>query len=170
MKRLITNLFWLLLLGGMTMALAQSLNEGDAAFLPTFQDSYGESVNLADVPAAGQWLALWFYPKAMTGGCSLQAKRYSDMTPELQAANIRAFGISADAADEQCAFIESMKLSGQMLPDSDGALAAAYGVSGVFYSRDTVLINPEGNIEKIWRSVNPVDDADRVLEYVNTQN
>jgi thioredoxin-dependent peroxiredoxin len=36
----------------------------------------------------------------------------------------------------------------------------------VFYNRDTVLINPEGKIEKIWRNVNPVDDADRVLEYV----
>jgi thioredoxin-dependent peroxiredoxin len=166
---------FLLLIGvviSMTQSLAQSLNiqlnEGDAAFLPALKDSYGQSVNLADV-AAGQWLVLWFYPKALTSGCSLQAKRYSDLTFDLEAANVRAFGISHDNAEEQCEFIESMKLSGQMLPDTDGALAAAYGVSGVFYNRDTVLINPEGKIEKIWRSVNPVDDADRVLEYVRSQ-
>jgi thioredoxin-dependent peroxiredoxin len=149
-----------------TLVLGQSLREGEAAFLPTLEDSYGETVKLTEVPASGQWLVLWFYPKAMTSGCSLQAKRYSDLTPEFEAANIRAFGISHDNAEEQCAFIESMKLSGQMLPDTDGSLAAAYGVGGVFYNRDTVLINPEGNIEKIWRDVNPVDDADRVLEYV----
>jgi thioredoxin-dependent peroxiredoxin len=158
-----------ILLGVMMMALAQSLKEGDTAFLPTLEDSYGVGVNLADIPASGEWLVLWFYPKAMTSGCSLQAKRYSDMAQEFQAANIRSFGISRDNAEEQCAFVESMKLSGQMLPDSDGALATAYGVSGVFYNRDTVLINPEGKIEKIWRSVNPVDDADRVLEYVKAQ-
>ncbi len=151
------------------MALTQALNEGEVAFLPTLQDSYGEAVNLAAVPVAGEWLVLWFYPKAMTSGCSLQAKRYSDMSEDLQAAHIRAYGISHDNAAEQCEFIESMRLSGQMLPDTDGALATAYGVGGVFYNRDTVLINPDGKVEKIWRSVNPVDDADRVLEYVRTQ-
>lgn len=152
------------------MVFAQSLKEGDVAFLPSVKDSYDETVNLADVPARGEWLVLWFYPKAMTSGCSLQAKRYSDMARDLQAANIRTFGISHDNAEEQCEFIESMKLSGQMLPDTDGALAAAYGVTGVFYSRDTVLINPNGKIEKIWREVNPVDDADRVLEYVKARS
>jgi thioredoxin-dependent peroxiredoxin len=160
----------ILLLGVITMALTQSLNEGDAAFLPALEDSYGKTVNLADVPAAGEWLVLWFYPKAMTSGCSLQAKRYSDMSPGLQVANIRAYGISHDNAQEQCEFIEIMKLSGQMLPDTDGSLATAYGVGGVFYSRDTVLINPDGRVEKIWREVNPVDDADRVLEYVKAQS
>jgi thioredoxin-dependent peroxiredoxin len=162
--------FYLLLLITLTtVGLSQSLSEGEAAFLPTLEDSYGETVNLAEVPASGQWLGLWFYPKALTSGCSLQAKRYSDLTAEFEAANIRAYGISHDNAEEQCEFIESMKLSGQMLPDTDGSLAAAYGVVGVFYNRDTVLINPEGKIEKIWRGVNPVDDADRVLEYVKSQ-
>jgi thioredoxin-dependent peroxiredoxin len=153
----------------MTMALGQSLSEGDAAFLPALEDSYGKTVNLADIPPAGHWLVLWFYPKAMTSGCSLQAKRYSDLSREFEAADIRTYGISHDNAEEQCEFIESMKLSGQMLPDTAGELATAYGVAGVFYNRDTVLINPEGNIEKIWRSVNPVDDADKVLEYVKSQ-
>jgi thioredoxin-dependent peroxiredoxin len=163
--------FWLIFLSGViTMALTQSLKEGEEAFLPMLEDSYGETINLADTPATGGWLVLWFYPKAMTSGCSLQAKRYSDLTSELEAANIRAFGISHDNAEEQCEFIESMRLSGQMLPDTDGALAAAYGVVGVFYNRDTVLINPDGKIEKIWRNVNPVDDADRVLEYVKAQS
>jgi thioredoxin-dependent peroxiredoxin len=152
-----------------TIGLGQSLDEGDVAFLPVLEDSYGEAIPLAEISASGQWLVLWFYPKAMTSGCSLQAKRYSDLTAAFEAANVRTFGISHDNAKEQCEFIESMKLSGQMLPDTDGSLAAAYGVGGVFYNRDTVLINPEGEVEKIWRGVNPVEDADRVLEYVKNR-
>ena len=131
------------------VALGQSLSEGDTAFLPTLEDSYGETLALTEIPASGQWLVLWFYPKAMTSGCSLQAKRYSDLAPDFETANICAFGISHDNAEEQCDFIESMKLSGQMLPDTDGSLAATYGVGGVFYNRDTVLINPDGKVEKI---------------------
>lgn len=131
------------------VALGQSLSEGDTAFLPTLENSYGETIALTEIPASGQWLVLWFYPKAMTSGCSLQAKRYSDLAPDFETANICAFGISHDNAEEQCDFIESMKLSGQMLPDTDGSLAATYGVGGVFYNRDTVLINPDGKVEKI---------------------
>ena len=51
--------------------------------------------------------------------------------------------------------------------DTERILAEAYGViGGLFFSRDTVLINPEGQVEKIWRTVDPTEDADRVLEYV----
>ncbi len=147
-------------------AMAQTLNEGDTAFLPIIKDSYDNTINLSELSTSGQWIALWFYPKAMTAGCSIQAKHYTDMAETLAKANIQAFGVSADNPDEQCQFIEELKLSGQMLPDSDGALAKAYGVSGVFYSRDTVLISPRGVVEKIWRSVDPNTDADVVLEYV----
>jgi peroxiredoxin Q/BCP len=154
--------FLLFLLG---LAMAQ-LNEGDDAYLPTLKDSYDNTVNLSELSASGKWIALWFYPKALTPGCSIQAKRYTDMAQDLLDAHILAFGVSADKSDEQCHFIEELKLSGQMLPDPDGSLASAYGVSGVLYSRDTILINPQAKVAKIWRSVNPGTDADQVLEFV----
>ena len=150
------------------LTLAQNLNLGDDAYLPTLQDSYQNTIHLAAIPASGNWLVLWFYPKALTAGCSVQAKHYSDMAQVLKEANIQAFGVSADNPEEQCQFIEELKLSGQMLPDNEGLLAKAYGVSGVFYSRDTVLINPQGKLEKIWRNVTPSTDADTVLEYVKS--
>ncbi|MGL4609957.1 MAG: peroxiredoxin [Trueperaceae bacterium] len=153
----------------LTVTSAQSLKEGDTAFLPTLKDSYGYTVNLLAIVSQQQWLVLWFYPKALTNGCSLQAKRYSDLSAAFEEANIRTFGISNDNATQQCTFIENMKLSGQMLPDTDGILATSYGVVGVYYNRDTILINPEGTIEKIWRNANPADDADRVLEYVKSR-
>jgi thioredoxin-dependent peroxiredoxin len=149
-------------------AMAQTLNEGDQAYLPTLKDSYDNTVNLAEINASGQWIALWFYPKALTSGCSIQAKHYTDMTEAFAKANIKVFGVSADNPDEQCQFIEELKLSGQMLPDSDGSLAKAYGVNGVLYNRDTILISPQGHVAKIWRNVNPANDADAVLNYVLT--
>lgn len=55
-----------------------------------------------------------------------------------------------------------------MIPDPEGRLARAYGVRNLFgfYSRDTILLNPEGRIERIWRGVNPFKDADTVLAYL----
>lgn len=148
------------------LALAQ-LQEGDAAFLPDVEDSYGNAVNFNELNDAGYWIALWFYPKAFTNGCSLQAARYSDLNETLLEAGIQAFGVSADDAETQCEFVEELATNGHMIPDPDRLIAEAYGViGGNFFSRDTVLINPEGQVEKIWRTVNPIDDADRVLEYV----
>lgn len=149
-----------------SFALAQ-LQEGDEAFLPVVEDSYGNVVDLEDLSAEGYWLAFWFYPKAFTGGCSLQAAAYSQLSDVFETANIRAFGVSADDAETQCEFVEELAENGQMIPDGERILADAYGVLGEpFFSRDTVLIAPGGTVERIWRTVDPVEDADRVLEYV----
>jgi len=55
-----------------------------------------------------------------------------------------------------------------MIPDPAGVVGRAFGVGGLlgFYNRDTILINPQGRIERIWRNVNPFRDAQVVLEYL----
>ena len=170
-SRMLCLMFWLLL--GSSLAIAQtsapSLAEGDAAFLPQVVDSYGDPVDLAAIVAEGQWLVLWFYPQAMTSGCSAQASRYTDLYPDFTALGARVFGVSADTPESQCEFIESMALAGQMIPDVDRSMARAYGIDGFFFSRDTVLINPQGRVQRIWRRVSPLEDADRVLEYLQQQ-
>jgi len=148
------------------LAFAQ-LQEGEDAFLPEVTDSYGNVVDFAELNDAGYWVALWFYPKAFTNGCSLQGARYSDLNETLLEAGIQAFGVSGDDAETQCEFVETLAENGRMIPDTERVIAEAYGViGGLFFSRDTVLINPDGQVEKIWRTVDPVEDADRVLEYV----
>ena len=150
----------------LSLAAAQ-LQEGDDAFLPEVTDSYDRAISLDEVNAQGQWIALWFYPKAFTGGCSLQAATYSQLSEAFAEADIAAFGVSADDAETQCEFVEELAENGAMIPDAQRVLADAYGVlGGTFFSRDTVLIAPDGVVERIWRTVDPVDDADRVLEYV----
>ncbi|MGK0618398.1 peroxiredoxin [Meiothermus cerbereus] len=158
------RLWWMLLVLAPVLALAP----GDPVALPKVQDSYGRPVDLAAIAKEGRYLLFWFYPKASSPGCTAQGKRYAELSGEFDRLGVEIFGVSADPAAEQCAFIEQMALKGAMLPDKDGALARLFKVGGFlgFYNRDTVLVNPKGRIERIWRNVNPFRDADTVLAYV----
>lgn len=145
-----------------------ALAPGDPVALPKVQDSYGRPVDLAAIAKEGRYLLFWFYPKASSPGCTAQGKRYAELSGEFDRLGVEIFGVSADPASEQCAFIEQMALKGAMLPDKDGTLARLFKVGGFlgFYNRDTILVNPKGRIERIWRNVNPFRDADTVLAYV----
>ncbi|WP_027882256.1 peroxiredoxin [Meiothermus rufus] len=145
-----------------------ALAPGDPVALPRVQDSYGRPVDLAEVARQGKYLLFWFYPKASSPGCTAQGKRYAELYPEFARLGVEIYGVSADPAAEQCAFIEQMALKGAMLPDKEGTLAKLFKVGGVFgfYNRDTILVNPQGRIERIWRNVNPFRDADVALAYV----
>ncbi|MDR7388750.1 MAG: peroxiredoxin [Armatimonadota bacterium] len=141
------------------------MEEGGRAYLPVVQDAFGRRLDLAELAHRG-WLVLFFYPKAGSPGCSLQARRYRALEEEFRRLGATPVGVSPDPAPAQCAFAERTGLT--MLPDPEGALARAYGVRrflGVL-SRDTVLVNRYGRVERIWRRVNPLRDADRVLAYL----
>jgi len=158
------RLWWMLLVLAPVLALAP----GDPVALPKVQDSYGRPVDLAAIAKEGRYLLFWFYPKASSPGCTAQGKRYAELSGEFDRLGVEIFGVSADPAAEQCAFIEQMALKGAMLPDKDGTLARLFKVGGFlgFYNRDTILLNPKGRVERIWRNVNPFRDADTVLAYV----
>lgn len=152
----------------MLLAPVLALAPGDPVRLPKVQDSYGKTVDLAALAEQGKYLLFWFYPKASSPGCTAQGKRYAELYSEFAKLGVEVFGVSADPAAEQCAFIEQMALKGAMLPDRDGSLARLFKVGGFlgFYNRDTILVSPQGRIERIWRNVNPFRDADTVLAYV----
>jgi peroxiredoxin Q/BCP len=158
------RLWWITLLLAPVLALAP----GDPVALPKVQDSYGRPVDLAAIARGGKYLLFWFYPKANSPGCTAQGKRYAELYNEFDRLGVEIFGVSSDPAAEQCAFIEQMALKGAMLPDKNGTLARLFKVGGFFgfYSRDTILVNPQGRIERIWRNVNPFRDADTVLAYM----
>ncbi len=153
------------------------LVEGDIAPLPKLEDSHGRTIDLAHLVHQGRYIVLWFYPKASSPGCSAQAKRYADFFDEFKENGAEVFGVSADPPAAQCSFIDQMALKGGMIPDPSGAVGRAFGVGGWMgfglllgmYNRDTILINPQGRIEKIWRNVNPYKDAQVVLEYLKSK-
>lgn len=161
MKRL-----WWMLLAFVLPVLA--LAPGDLVALPKVQDSYGKPIDLAATAREGKYLLFWFYPKASSPGCTAQGKRYAELHGEFAKLGVEIYGVSADPAADQCSFIEQMALKGAMLPDKDGALARLFKVGGVFgfYNRDTILVNPRGRVERIWRGVNAFRDPDTALAYV----
>lgn len=145
---------------------------GEAAPMLKVADSYGKTVDFAHITKSGDYIVLWFYPKASSPGCTAQGKRYAELYPDFQKLGVAVFGVSSDPASAQCEFIEQMALKGGMLPDKEGTIAKAFKVGGIFgfYNRDTILINPEGKIEMVWRGVNPFKDADIVYKYIKDKS
>lgn len=150
---------------------AKGVSVGDVAPLPKVQDSYGKPVDLAEVIKQGKYVVLWFYPKAMSPGCTAQAKRYAELFDQFRALGAEVYGVSSDPASEQCDFIEQLGLKGGQLPDKSGGLAKAFKVGGIlgFYNRDTIVIGPDGKVAAAYRGVNPFRDADNVLAFLKSR-
>ena len=91
--------------------------------------------------------------------------------PEFEKLKVKVFGISTDKVESIKKFREKHKLSVEFLSDPKGNVAKAYGVNVIagFCSRDTVLINPELKVEKIYRGVDPSADPKRVLDYIKSK-
>lgn len=153
------------------------LKSGDPAPLIQVQDAFGKTIDLAELVKQGRYIVLWFYPKASSPGCTAQGKQYAELHEAFRQLGAEVFGVSADPASAQCQFIDRLALEGGMIPDPSGAVGRTFGVGGWtgfglllgMYNRDTLLINPQGRIEKIWRNVNPFQDAKVVLEYLKTK-
>ncbi|MFN3599230.1 MAG: peroxiredoxin [Aquificaceae bacterium] len=163
MKEFIIKLLTLL---GIAQA-GNPLQEGQPAYLFSLKNHEGKVVNLSDYK--GRWVVLYFYPKADTPGCTTQAKEYTRLMPEFEKLRVKVFGISTDKVESIKKFREKYNLSVEFLSDPKGEVAKAYGVSVIagFCSRDTVLINPDLRVEKVYRGVDPSADPKKVLEYIN---
>lgn len=147
------------------------LNEGDRA--PDFMlpGSGGGTANLAGF--AGQPLVLYFYPKADTPGCTLEAIDFSRLKPLFEAAGTAVLGVSADPVTAQDKFLQKHALTTPLLSDESHSMLEAYGVWGeksmygkkyMGIERTTVLIGADGRIARIWRKVKVEGHAAEVLE------
>lgn len=106
----------------------------------------------------GQWLVLYFYPKDGTPGCTMEACAFRDEIGPFQERNVRVVGVSIDDADNHQKFIDKYSLPFTLLSDPEGRVAERYGahgrVPGLTYARrQTFLIDPEGVVRHVWRTV-----------------
>jgi len=106
----------------------KTLQAGDKAPQFSLQNQNDETVSLADF--AGKKVLVYFYPKAMTPGCTVQAQGLRDVNEELTAKNVVVLGISPDAVKRLPKFIEKENLNFTLLSDEDHAVADAFGVWG----------------------------------------
>jgi thioredoxin-dependent peroxiredoxin len=103
------------------------LSLGDAIPAVTAADQDGKSVNLAEEGKSGYTL-VYFYPKAMTPGCTAQACSLRDAYQTLQEKGVKVFGVSLDAVDQQKQFQSQEHLPFELLSDGEHKVTAAFGV------------------------------------------
>ncbi len=142
---------------------AADLKTGDPAPNFTTQDESGVFVSLKDF--RGKNVILYFYPKDDTSGCTAEAKGFEKYSEEFKKKNAVILGVSFDSLSSHQQFKEKYHLTFKLLTDPDKKIAKAYGSSGfLFASRDTIWIDPKGNIFKIFRGVDPETHPEELLK------
>jgi peroxiredoxin Q/BCP len=130
----------------------------------------GGEVSLADFK--GKKLVLYFYPKADTEGCTIEAKDFSKLEPSFARAKTAVVGVSADPVKKQDRFKAKHDLTIPLASDETHEMLEAYGVwaeksmYGRTYMgilRNTYLIGPDGKIAQIWEKVKVKGHAEEVL-------
>ena len=146
------------------------IKEGQPA--PTFvlPSSDGTTVDLASL--RGTNVVLYFYPRDMTPGCTIEAQEFRDAIPALRKLGAVVFGASKDSFESHCKFRDKHGLTFPLLTDADGAVMTAYGAWGdkVLYGkkitgviRSTVLIDRDGNVARHWPKVAVKGHVDEVV-------
>jgi len=127
----------------------------------------GETIKLSDYLARGP-VVLFFYPKAMTPGCTKENCHFRDLQAEFDAVGATRLGISADKPDLQAKFATKYDLDFPLLSDTDGSIARAFGASrrGLLLNRRaTFVIGTDGKLLDIIKSeLNMQIHADKALE------
>lgn len=148
---------------------------GQAAPAFSTLNQRGETVSLKDY--RGKKVVLYFYPKAMTPGCTVQACGLRDSKAELDKRNAVALGISPDAPKRLVKFIEKEGLNFDLLSDEDHAIADQYGVWGLkkFMGREfdgihriTFIIDEDGKLVQVMDKVKTKSHHDDVLAVLDS--
>lgn len=147
-----------------------TLNSGDVAPIFSLPDAIGNLVSLADF--RGQRVVLYFYPRDNTPGCTKEACGFRDIHSEYETRNIAVLGVSTDSAASHAKFVAKYQLPFPLLCDSNAEVATAYGCYGLKkfmgkefmgITRSTFAIDPDGNIEKVYRKIKPETHATEIL-------
>jgi peroxiredoxin Q/BCP len=124
------------------------LSTGDTAPDFTLLDQHGTEVSLDSLLAAGP-IVLFFYPKAMTTGCTKESCHFRDLAAEFAEVGAQRVGISADKVDKQAAFDAKHDLGYPLLSDPDRKVASGFGVKRpgpIMNKRATFVIGTDRRI------------------------
>lgn len=142
------------------------LQPGDSAPDFTLHDQSGRPVTLSEVLENGP-VVVFFYPRAMTRGCTAESCHFRDLRAEFDGLGAQAIGISADSIDRQAEFDERNSLGLPLLSDLDRAVAGQFGVKRpgpLFSRRATFVIDTDRRVLAAFSSeLNMETHADRAL-------
>jgi peroxiredoxin Q/BCP len=147
-----------------------SINVNDKAPEFTLQDENGKEISLKSL--RGKVVVLYFYPRADTPGCTVEACEFRDTYKQMQKTGAVLLGISPDTPQAQKKFQDKFKLPFSLLADADKKVADAFGVlqeknmygkKVMGIERSTFVIGPDGKIERIYGKVKAKGHAAEVL-------
>ena len=147
-----------------------ALQPGDKAPDFALPSDDGGDIRLGDL--AGRIVALYFYPKDDTSGCTSEAKAFTEAQSEFDAIGAVVVGVSKDSVKSHAKFRQKYGLSVRLGSDVDGEMIQSYGVwveksmYGRKYmgiERSTFLIDADGVIRQVWRKVSVTGHVDQVL-------
>jgi len=139
----------------------------------SLKDQNGQVHQLSDYQ--GKYVLLYFYPKDLTPGCTIEAKKFSDKLPDLEALNVQVFGVSHDDVDLHKKFADKCSLNFPLLADTEKELTKAFGVlkeKSMFgktfmgISRESFLIDKDGVVIKHYAKVKPAEHPEEVIDDV----
>jgi peroxiredoxin Q/BCP len=113
----------------------------------------------------GKWVVLYFYPKDMTPGCTIEAHNFQQDMPKYDKLNAAIVGVSVDKVDSHQEFCTKESLTFKLLSDADKKVVEEYGTlgKGGVATRSTFLIDPTGKIVQVWPMVNASKHSEEVL-------
>src|SRR3954452_13495529 len=148
------------------------LKAGDV--VPDFEgtDDKGESIRLSDLLAKGP-VVLFFYPAAMTYGCTIESCHFRDMAAEFGDVGAQRVGISADSVDKQAQFSSKHSFDYPLIADPDKAIAKIFGVTRMGplpNKRATFVIDSDHTVlEAITSESGMNSHADKALEVLRAR-
>jgi peroxiredoxin Q/BCP len=154
----------------MSMSAAETQKQptaGTAAPDFSLTTSDGSQVSLKDY--RGKWVVLYFYPKDFTSGCTLEAKNFQRDLAKYDQAKAVVLGVSVDTAQSHKDFCAKEGLNFKLLADPEAKVSAQYGSTMEYQgakmaARNTFIINPKGEIAKVYTGVKPTEHSDQVLK------
>jgi peroxiredoxin Q/BCP len=139
---------------------------GDTAPKFKLPSQSGQKISLKSY--RGKWVVLYFYPKDMTTGCTIEAHNFQNAQGDFAARNAVILGVSVDSAASHQQFCAKDGLTFHLLADTTHKVVEEYGSLGghngvAMANRNTFLIDPTGKIAEVWTKVNPATSASDVL-------
>ena len=161
----------LIALGTFTLMTAAETSKQPAAgtSAPDFSLATGDGSQVSLRDYRGKWVVLYFYPKDFTSGCTMEAKNFQRDLTKYEQAGAVVLGVSVDTAQSHKEFCTKEGLNFKLLADPEAKVSTEYG-SVMNYkgeklaARNTFIINPNGEIAKVYSGVKPADHSEQVLK------
>ena len=166
MKSLLVLALAVIVAGAVLAGTEGTLSPGDPFPAWSLVDHTGAPVTSRDL--AGKTYLLWYYPKALTSGCTAEGCALRDSFAEFTRLGVGVFGVSFDDPEKNAEFVKEHGFPFRLLSDRDKSLAVAVGAADsdkrLFARRISYLVGPDGTVLKAYAQVDPSRHARQVLD------